>query len=173
MLTFEENAINSIVQQHQRALNSNRIPNGWGCGPIVSNFSGLQGAFFRLLGQQDRTPGEYPRDPGDGVDGATNESFHPTVRIRRDKVKSWFPKPVQGWDLKEPHSETGWTWEKQGLQAIPEYAIRAENMSLSYEEGGTVRYKVAKPLSRVLCPRDIMLDLDRDSKVSSQQLLDS
>ncbi|KAG7115356.1 hypothetical protein HYQ45_016338 [Verticillium longisporum] len=80
MLTFDEDAISGVIEQHRRALNANGIPRGWGCGKIVSNFAGLQGAFFRLLGQQDRTPGAYPRDSGDGAGGATNECFHPIVK---------------------------------------------------------------------------------------------
>src|ERR1700710_2678912 len=95
MLTFEGAALNELIKQHQVALEGNNaknnISNGWGCGPIVSNFSGLQGAFFRIIGKQDRTPGNYQRVPGDGIDGATNEYFHPIARIRKSKLSNYNP----------------------------------------------------------------------------------
>ncbi|CRK40490.1 hypothetical protein BN1723_015744 [Verticillium longisporum] len=149
MLTFDEDAISGVIGQHRRALNANGIPRGWGCGKIVSNFAGLQGAFFRLLGQQDRTPGAYPRDSGDGAGGATNECFHPI--------------PIKGWTLVEPEGEVGWKWEKQGVQAIPEYIMRPRGMSLAYDDHGTVRYKAGQSLSRLLCPKEILSDLDREN----------
>ncbi|KAI3574005.1 hypothetical protein IWW34DRAFT_854983 [Fusarium oxysporum f. sp. albedinis] len=86
MLTFEDAAIKTLIEEHRRALNSIKINSGWGCGPIVDNFSGLQGLFFWLLGKKDRAPGTYPRDPGDGTSGATNEYFHPITRIRKDNL---------------------------------------------------------------------------------------
>jgi hypothetical protein len=50
MLTFEEMAIKKLIKEHHDALVENNarnnVINGWGCGPIVSNFAGLQGAFL-------------------------------------------------------------------------------------------------------------------------------
>ena len=167
MLTFDDSAIKILIEQHQRALNVNHPINGWGCGPIVDNFSGLQGAFFRLLGKQDRTPGDYPRDPGDGTTGATNEYFHPMTRIRKGKLSNYNPASLQGYALEEPDGNTGWKWVKKGVQAIPEYVMRPEKMmSVAYKGDGKVRYRVEKSLSRLLCPRSILLDLDRDNGIA-------
>jgi len=155
-----------ITEEHRRALNAITVTNGWGSGPIVDNFSGLQGAFFRLLGRQDRTPGIYPRDPGDGIGGATNETFHPIVRIRKVRLSKWSPASLQGYNIEEPDSHAGWKWVKKGVQAVPEYVMRPEKtMSLSYEEGGTIKFRIEKSLSRLLCPRNILMDLDRDNGV--------
>ncbi|KAM0280202.1 hypothetical protein ACHAQH_004159 [Verticillium albo-atrum] len=167
MLTFDDDAISGVIEQHRRALNANSIPTGWGCGKIVSNFSGLRGAFFRLLGQQDRTPGAYPRDSGDGAGGATNEYFHPTVRVRKERLDSWRPKSISGWTSTGLQGQAGWKWEKQGVEAIPEYIMRPRWMSLAHDDNGTVRYKAGQSLSRLLCPTEILSDLDRDNGVDS------
>lgn len=162
MLTFEEDAINTLIEEHRLAINN--LANGWGSGPIVDDFSGIQGAFFRLLGRQDRTPGDYPRDPGDGTSGATNEFFHPMVRIRERKVKSWSPASMQGWTLSEPDEKRGWIWVKQGVQPLSEYVMREDKrMSLMCNEAGAIKFKVGESLSRLLCPRNILLELDRDN----------
>ncbi|KAH6976752.1 hypothetical protein EDB80DRAFT_658241 [Ilyonectria destructans] len=164
MLTFEEDAINTLIEEHRLAINN--LANGWGSGPIVDNFSGIQGAFFRLLGRQDRTPGDYSRDPGDGTSGATNEFFHPMVRIREWKVKSWSPASMQGWTLSEPDEKRGWIWVKQGVQPLSEYVMREDKrMSLMYNEAGAIKFKVGESLSRLLCPRNILLELDRDNGI--------
>lgn len=161
MLTFEESSIQVIIDHHQHALNSIHITNGWGCGPIVDNFSGLQGAFFKLLGMQYRTPGDYPRDPGDGVNGATNEFFHPIVRVRKRKLSDYDPPSMKGFSLQEPDGKEGWKWVRSGVQPVPEYTLYPQKtMSLSYEEGGKLCYKTGKSLSRLLCAKDILLELD-------------
>jgi hypothetical protein len=166
MLTFDDAAIKTLIEEHRRALNSINITNGWGCGPIVDNFSGLQGAFFWLLGKKDRTPGTYPRDPGDGTGGATNEYFHPITRIRKDNL-NYNPASLQGYALEMPDGIGGWKWVKRGVQSMPEYVMLPEKkMSLAYEEGGNVKYRVEDSLSRLLCPRSILLDLDRDNGIN-------
>src|SRR5262249_49626303 len=140
MLTFDDAAIKLFIKQHQRALNAIHVINGWGCGPIVDNFSGLQGAFFRLLGKQERTPGDYPRDPGDGSAGATNEYFHPITRIRKNKLSNYNPPSLRGYATKEPDGSVGWKWMKKGVQAVPEYVMRPEKtMSVAYEENGIMK----------------------------------
>ncbi|KAJ3453402.1 hypothetical protein MRS44_017649 [Fusarium solani] len=135
MLTFDYAAIQILIEQHRRALNRidamQRITNGWGCGPIVDDFAGLQGAFFFLLGRADRKPGDYPRDPGDGTAGATNEYFHPIVRIRKLKLQGYNPVALQGYTLQEPHGGAGWKWAKAGVQAVPEYILRPRPMSVA------------------------------------------
>ncbi len=171
MLTFDDAMISSLIEQHRRALNRNNslgnLSNGWGCGPIVDNFAGLQGAFFRLLGRQDRTPGGYPRDPGDGATGATNESFHPTVRIRRRELAGYNPASLRGYSSQEPDGTKGWEWVKGELPPLPEYVLRPEKrMSIAYEEGGSVKFKTQESMSRLLCPPDILADLDGKSKIS-------
>src|SRR4051812_2846728 len=168
MLTFEEAPIKILIEQHRRALNANHITNGWGCGSIVDNFSGLQGAFFRFLGKKDRTPGNYPRDPGDGTSGATNEYFHPITRIRKSKLSKYNPASLQGYVVEKSDGSTGWKWMKKGVQAVPEYVMRPEKtMSVAYEEDGSMRYRVDGSLSRLLCPRNMLLELDRDNGIAS------
>ncbi|EXA31308.1 hypothetical protein FOVG_17361 [Fusarium oxysporum f. sp. pisi HDV247] len=165
MLTFEDAAIKILIKEHHRALNSINIPSGWGCGPIVDNFSGLQGLFFWLLGKKDREPGSYPRDPGDGTSGATNEYFHPITRIRKE-ILGYNPMPLRGYSIERPHGSAGWKWVKSGVQSIPEYVMHPEKkMSVAYEENGRVKYRVESSLSRLLCPENILLDLDRDNGI--------
>lgn len=165
MLTFEDAAIKILIKEHHRALNSINITSGWGCGPIVDNFSGLQGLFFWLLGKKDRAPGSYPRDPGDGTSGATNEYFHPITRIRKE-ILGYNPMPLQGYSIERPHGSAGWKWVKSGVQSIPEYVMHPEKkMSVAYEENGRVKYRVESSLSRLLCPENILLDLDRDNGI--------
>ncbi|RKK75129.1 hypothetical protein BFJ69_g7878 [Fusarium oxysporum] len=165
MLTFEDAAIKILIKEHHRALNSINIPSGWGCGPIVNNFSGLQGLFFWLLGKKDREPGSYPRDPGDGTSGATNEYFHPITRIRKE-ILGYNPMPLRGYSIERPHGSAGWKWVKSGVQSIPEYVMHPEKkMSVAYEENGRVNYRVESSLSRLLCPENILLDLDRDNGI--------
>lgn len=169
MLTFDDVMIKTLIEQHRRALNRNNsishLSNGWGCGPIVDNFFGLQGAFFRLLGRRDRTPGAYPRDPGDGDAGATNEYFHPVVRIRKRKLENYKPVSLDGYSEQEPDGNQGRKWVKGQLRALPEYILHpGKSMSIAYLEGGSVKYKTQESLSRLLCPPDILADLDRGNR---------
>lgn len=161
MLTFEESSIDAIVVHHQQAIDAINIKDGWGCGNIVDNFSGLQGIFFRLLGRQIRTPGGYTQDPGDGSKGPTNETFHPMIRVRKAKV-AWNPPALARFHLDEPDGNgSPWVWRKVGTQPLPEYIMRPEKtISLSCREDGEVKYKTAKSLSRRLCPSSILQELD-------------
>ncbi|KAJ6190980.1 hypothetical protein N7519_001001 [Penicillium mononematosum] len=167
MLTFEEPAIKMLLEQHQDAIAENNTKNNttncWGCGPIVSNFSGLKGAFFRILGKQDRTPGNYQRAPGDGSDRATNESFHPIVRIRKSKLSNYNPMSLYGYSAEKSDNDAGWMWNKKERQAVPEYVMRPEkNMSVLHEG----EYKTTSTsLSRLMCPKVLLEDLDRDNGV--------
>jgi len=167
MLTFEDTAISMLIEEHRRSLNATKIPNGWGCGPIADNFSGLQGAFFWLLGRKDRTPGAYPRDPGDGAEGATNEYFHPLTRIRKDNVE-FNPPSMHGYQAEKLDGATGWKWVKKGVKAVPEYVMRPEKkMSVAYQQDGVVKYRIQESLSRTLCPTSILSDLDNDNKIGT------
>lgn len=173
MLTFEESSIQAVVLHHQRAIDAIKVKDGWGSGKIVDNFDGLQGLFFRLLGRQIRTPGQYTKDPGDGSQGATNETFHPMVRIRKAKV-AWNPPALAGFHLDTPDRRgTPWVWQKDGVQPLPEYIMRAEKtMSVAYGEGSEVKYKVAESLSRRLCPSSILQELDAVNGVGSAKRLE-
>ncbi|KAH7325576.1 hypothetical protein B0I35DRAFT_493425 [Stachybotrys elegans] len=170
MLTFDLDTIRFIIAKHKRALNRidnsvERLSNGWGCGPIVSNFFGLQGFFFWLLGKQDRTPGNYPRDSGDGTAGATNEYFHPMVRIRKLKLSCRYnPEALQGYVLVEPHGDVGWTWAKSD-KAVPEYMLRRRPMSVAFMEHERLQFGSTESLSRILCPRDILEGLDSANRM--------
>jgi hypothetical protein len=175
MLTFEQPAIDILIEQHRLANNKCTVPQGWGCGPIVDDFSGLQGKFFAILGRTDRTPGGYPNDPGDKSGGATNEFFHPITRIRKTKVHDYNPPPLQGFTPVEPASSPvapgdaphSWNWTKKGIQPVPEHVIGLENkMSIAYQENGKVMYKTVDSLTRRLCPKDVMADLDRDNRLA-------
>ncbi|GAM40357.1 hypothetical protein TCE0_038r12648 [Talaromyces pinophilus] len=171
MLTFEDTAIEQLIKQHHEALVENNarsnVINSWGCGPIISNFSGLQGAFFRVLGKKDRTPGSYLRDAGDGVGGATNEYFHPTIRIRKSKLSNYKPESLNGYALQEPDGKAGWWWVKKGVPAIREYVLRPEK-KMSLAVYGKDEYKNVDSLSRLLCPPTVLADLDRDNGVLSE-----
>ncbi|SPO05472.1 uncharacterized protein DNG_08159 [Cephalotrichum gorgonifer] len=173
LLTFDQPSIASLVEDHRRALvrvnAKGNLTNGWGCGPIVDNFAGLQGAFFALLGKKYRTPGEYPRGPDESSMGATNESVHPIVRVRKDRLR-YDPVALRGWSAQEPSRVgTGWQWTKEGRGPMPEYVLSPDKaMTVAYEDGGVVKYKVQESMARTLCPADILSDLDRDNGVGKE-----
>ncbi|KAJ0132643.1 Uncharacterized protein HZ326_24263 [Fusarium oxysporum f. sp. albedinis] len=160
MLTFEDTAIEALIEEHRRVLNTH----SWGCGPIIDNFSGLTGAFFRLLGKKDRTPGACARDQGDGTSVNTKESFHPITRIRKDNL-NYEPASLQVYAHERCDDSKGWRWNKEGLLSIPEYYMCPDKkMTVAYKEGGSVKYDVKESLSRLLCPGDTLLELDRDNE---------
>lgn len=167
MLTFEDAAINTLIEEHRRALNAHV----WGCGPIIDNFSGLQGAFFWLLGKKGRTPGAYSRDPGDGTGRAPGQSIHPITRIRKNS-SNYKPASLQGYVPEKRDGSAGWNWVKRGVQPMPEYVMPEyvmlpdKKMSVAYEEGGSVKYQVKESLSRLLCPVEILLALDGDNGIN-------
>lgn len=158
MLTFESAAIKIVIEEHAGALKNIEPTDGWGCGSIINNFAGASGAFFWLLGRKDRTPGVNSLPPSNGTEGATNEYFHPIARIRQEKLK-YKPKPL---DKYAPKSGGGWVWASEEGQTVPEYVMRPEKkMTVAYEEGGRMRFGVGDSLSRLLCPKSILADLDR------------
>jgi hypothetical protein len=155
MLTFEEDSVKTFIQDHKHALNAIEIPNGWGCGPIIGNFEGLQGKFFALLGKTARTPGQYP---GHAIE-MTNEHFHPIVRVRKFKVPDYKPAALGEFQLEEPHGESGWKWTKKGVGSIPEYIMSAETkLSIAYmdEENTVTGYGSMESVSRLICPTDVL-----------------
>ncbi|KAG8417324.1 hypothetical protein J3459_012417 [Metarhizium acridum] len=172
MLTFDAATIQIMIEEHQDAVNrieaNQSITNGWGCGPIVSDFAGLQGAFFRLLGRTDRKPGRYPRDPSDDSVGATNEFFHPMVRIRKRTLQDYNPIALQGYALQQSNGGQGWEWAGAGVEAVPEYILRPKPMSLAYEDGGSIRFSSRNSLSRSMCPADLLLEMDRVNGILGQ-----
>ncbi|CAH0025163.1 unnamed protein product [Clonostachys rhizophaga] len=163
MLTFDAEAIEIIIKNHMSALKSIRVADGWGCGPIGSSFSGLQGLFWGLLHRQHRTPGVYLQDPGGGTSGATNEYFHPTVRIRQKNL-SYKPVSLKRCFPMKRGSGGGWLWVMSDLRAVPEYVINPEKkMSIVYQENGSLKYTEREILSRSLCPQSILTRLDEDN----------
>ena len=168
LLTFDQASIASLIEDHRRAIirvdTKASLTNGWGCGPIVDNFAGLQGAFFALLGRKDRTPGEYPQGPDDSTAGATNEEIHPVVRVRKDKLR-YDPVALRGWGAQEPSGGgQGWRWVKEGRKAMPEYVLSPnKSMTVAYEGDEGVKFKVQESMARILCPPDILSELDRDN----------
>ena len=94
MLTFERDAIDDLVKEHNTALSVIKTTNGWGCGPLVDNFSGVQGFLWRVLGKKDRTP-------GDETGGPTDEYIHPITRVRKDRV-DYKPVSLQGYAPENP-----------------------------------------------------------------------
>lgn len=165
LLTFDQPSIASFIEDHRRAFirvdTKGHLTNGWGCGPIVDDFAGLQGAFFALLGRKDRTPGEYPRGPDNSTIGATNESIHPIVRVRKDRLR-YDPVALHGWGAQEPTGDgSGWKWVKEGREAMPEYVMGPQKpMTVAYDGD---KFKVQESMARMLCPRDILSELDRDN----------
>ncbi|CEJ54670.1 hypothetical protein PMG11_00967 [Penicillium brasilianum] len=173
MVTFEGVIIEELIQKH-RAERAKRNALGqqnddWGCGHITSNFAGLQGAFFRGLGKQDRTPGNYPQVPGD-VDSArtTKEFFHPIARIRKTNLApSYSPAALAGFVIEGPDDgsggQTGWKWvKKDDLLAVPEYVLRPDKkMTVAHHSD----YESRPSLSRALCPKSLLADLDRHNGI--------
>lgn len=172
MLTFEGVIIEELIQQHEAARAERTAPDqeddDWGCAHIESNFAGLQGAFFRALGKQDRTPGNYPQVPGDGTSANTNnESFHPIARIRKTNLSpSYSPAALSGFVTErfgDDAGQAGWQWVKKGIPALPEYILRPEReMTVSHN----FEYVKQHSLSRALCPRSLLADLDRQNGIT-------
>ncbi|OKP07000.1 hypothetical protein PENSUB_6117 [Penicillium subrubescens] len=173
MLTFESVIIEELIQKH-RAARAERNALGqqnddWGCGYIRSNFAGLQGAFFRGLGKQDRTPGNYPEVPRDDKSACTTkESFHPIARIRKTNLApSYSPAALAGYVIEGPGDgsggQTGWQWAKKDvLLAMPEYVLRPEKkMTVTHNSD----YVSRPSLSRALCPKNLLADLDRHNGI--------
>lgn len=168
MLTFDEGAIEQRIASHEAAIDNIPVPDGWGCGRIHDNFSFPDGTFFRFLGKQVRTPGDYARDHIDHSMGATHEYFHPIVRIRSEKLHSWNPPSLKGFTWVNPcERRPMYTWRKDNIpQDIEEYVMSEEKtMRIARQtrnKSGTVKveYATVESLSRRLCPKEILDELD-------------
>lgn len=90
-------------------------------GPISDTFTGI----YKLFGSTYRRPGQYFSD-----DLKTNESIHPSVRMRRIKVPSWQPPALDSFQVKRVPGH--WVWKK-GAVEIPEYPIGVEGRRHSVE----------------------------------------
>lgn len=167
MISFEESAINTITEEHRRALEAIGPTNNWGCGPMGDNYIGLRGAFFKALGTKNRTPGQYQPAAENNSNGDTNEYFHPITRIRHDSL-NYEPASLRGLSLQKPTAGAGWRWARNDQQFVPEYIMRPEKtMSLRYEESGTTKYRLTGSLSRIMCPKNVLLELDKDNSVQT------
>ncbi|KAF7193242.1 hypothetical protein HII31_05468 [Pseudocercospora fuligena] len=157
MLTFENNTIESLIEEHEFALQQNGIPNGWGCGRILDNFSGLQGKFFQVLGTTVRTPARYVQDAGSAMPGVTNESIHPMARIRKARLgRNWSPPALEDFAVPSAAAE-GWEGRTGGVPTVPEYSMSTDKtMTVSYPTGTTPSFGTRKSLSRTLCPRELL-----------------
>lgn len=173
MLTFESVIIEELIQKH-RAAQAERNALGqqiddWGCGYIRSNFAGLQGAFFRGLGKQDRTPGNYPQFPEDDKSArTTKETFHPIARIRKTNLApSYSPAALAGYVIEGPGDgsggQPGWQWVKKDVfLALPEYVLHPDKkMTVTHNSD----YVSRPSLSRALCPKSLLADLDRHNGI--------
>ena len=99
---------------------------GYAAGHLSDSFTGI----FRAGGSIHRKPGQYFNDD---IKGLTNETMHPSVRIRRLKMPlSWTPPSLKGFEAKEdPNSPGTWIWSKKlpnGIVVkIPEYKIEEKD----------------------------------------------
>ena len=162
MLTFDDVAIENIINDNHLVWIKNGIRTGWGCGPIVDNFSGLEGAFFWLLGRGDRTPGAY------GTIDTTNESFHPVTRIRHCEVSGFRPYSLHAYSPEEAGDGIGWKWIGKDVQEVPEFVISDSKFTSVVCVDGEIRNK--QSLSRRLCPTRILSSLDRDNGISKPSI---
>ncbi|KAL4892641.1 hypothetical protein BDV59DRAFT_179368 [Aspergillus ambiguus] len=172
MLGFEEVVIDELVHEHrgaraQRASTEHDNDKSWGCGPIVSNFVGIQGAFFKTLGVQDRTPGNYRQEPSQVLNGSdTKECFHPIVRIRKTILESQYhPASLAGFAFEKRNAQrggrAGWYWTKAGVvSGMPEFVLLPEK-KLTVVDGTSYIHR--ESLSRTLCPEHLLEDLDLDN----------
>lgn len=96
--------------------------------------------------------------------GATNETVHPIVRVRKDRIR-YDPVAMHGWGAQEPTGDRpGWKWVKEGRQAMPEYVMSPQkSMTVACDSGCGVEFKVQESMARMLCPPDILSELDRDN----------
>jgi len=170
MLTFEEDSIKTLLDEHRHALNSNASSNGWGSGPIISVFAGWMGKLFWLLGRKTRTPGQYHNHALDQAAGQTYEYFHPVVRYRKLKVPKYSPKALEGFEP-EYGGASGWKWTKASSWSIPEYSMTAEKkMNVAYIDNRrkVTGYGSMESFSRLICPENVLAWLDKEIGTDDQ-----
>jgi hypothetical protein len=150
---------------------------GWGLSALHDE---MKGSFaYTVAGGIVRKPGQYyvaerwTTPKGKKVPYVTNEYMHPSVRLRRIKLKEkWQPEALAGFKLKlRPEEETNqpddWVWEKQVkidkkivTVTIPEYNIHnflppTEEDSAGYDD--PLEYLEG----RMLTPEDIAILQDK------------
>ncbi|KAM0299281.1 hypothetical protein HYE67_009103 [Fusarium culmorum] len=99
---------------------------GWATGPIVDSFTGAMIA----SGSVDRTPGNYSKDDRGRELGETYEMIHPCVKYRMNKVSSYKPKALRGYE-RTADGKKGYVWKKGNVQ-IPEFVIKTEDAFSRY-----------------------------------------
>jgi hypothetical protein len=125
MLTFEEQAIEDLITEHKKLLKIR----SWGCGPIPDNFEGFSGMFYKFLGEEHRTPGNYLKNTKTGTSDnlVANETFHPMIRIRH-KALQYTPESLSGFELEEGLGVYKWKMEHEPM---PEYVIKEGDKKMS------------------------------------------
>ncbi|KAF4449657.1 peptidoglycan-containing protein [Fusarium austroafricanum] len=91
---------------------------GWATGPIVDSFTGAMIAG----GSIDRVPGNYTKDDKGRELGETYEMIHPCVKYRMNKIPSYKPKSLRGFE-RTTYSGKGYVWTKGNVK-IPEFVIK-------------------------------------------------
>ena len=129
LLAFDEppGFFDPVLDDKKRSL--------WAAQPLHNSMTGV----FKAGGVKYRAPGEYEHlDPFTGkpiVVGPTNESIHPSVRVRllksSDFKLDWQLVAMNGFHLVRTTSPSGWEWVKTLELAggarkdirIPEYKV--------------------------------------------------
>ncbi|KAL4755849.1 T6SS phospholipase effector Tle1-like catalytic domain-containing protein [Aspergillus foveolatus] len=162
MLTFENDAIQHFIDEYKSIPGT--TSDSWGCWPIAAN-----GGPLLALGKRDRTPGEYKDNAGDTKGEAkksfeTFETFHPMVRKRKGQVNGWCPGSLNGFNKQQNH-ENRWCWKKDNGIAILEDDVmfKERKMVVAYAQGSDVKYDARGSLSRELCPKKIVKELESTS----------
>jgi hypothetical protein len=99
---------------------------GWATGPIIDSFTGAMIA----SGSIDRTPGNYSKDDKGRELGETYEMIHPCVKYRMNKVSSYKPRALRGFE-RTADGKKGYVWKKGNVQ-IPEFVIKTEDAFTRY-----------------------------------------
>ncbi|GKU14691.1 unnamed protein product [Fusarium langsethiae] len=99
---------------------------GWATGPIIDSFTGAMIA----SGSIDRTPGNYSKDDKGRELGETYEMIHPCVKYRMNKVASYKPRALRGFE-RTTDGKKGYVWKKGNVQ-IPEFGIKTEHAFTRY-----------------------------------------
>ena len=88
------------------------------------------------------------------------------VRIRKMKLPTWDPPSTKGFIPGEPDYDPPWTWEKNGVHPLPEYVMTRRVLKLRYKTAdGHIKYKDGESLARSMCPKSILLELDRENSI--------
>lgn len=104
----------------------------------------------------------------DTSDRSTNESFHPIARIRKTRLSPHYsPAALAGYVVQGPSDDycgqAGWQWIKNRiLPSVPEYVLCPDKkMTVMHN----LDYVTRSSLSRALCQKSLLADLDRDNGI--------